>query len=307
VSDLAAIDIERARDHGIGTYNQLRQAYGLPAKTSFTAITGEATENFPSDPLLTPGNENNDPNILDITNLRDLEGGPVVVLDPAGTATTETRRTTVAARMRAIYGNVNNVDAFAGMVAEPHLPGREFGELQLAIWTRQFLALRDGDRFFFGNDQGLGTIRNTYGIDFRNTLTQIIARNTDTPLADMNPNIFLTPDDDLPAAGCNVHYTVVNQWPGGFQAALDLENSTTTAINGWSLQFQFATGQTFNDLWNGVRSQNGPNVTVTNAAWNPSIPAGGTLTGMGFNATWDNAANAAPVNFTLNGRRCSLE
>jgi hypothetical protein len=33
--------------------------------------------------------------------------------------------------------------AFGGMVAEPHVPGTEFGELQLAIWTRQFQVLRD--------------------------------------------------------------------------------------------------------------------------------------------------------------------
>ena len=58
----------------------------------------------------------------------------------------------MAARLRAIYGNVNNVDAFTGMVAERHVPGTEFGELQLAIWKRQFQALRDGDRFFYGND-----------------------------------------------------------------------------------------------------------------------------------------------------------
>jgi peroxidase len=38
-TDLAARDIQRARDHGIGTYNQLRVAYGLPAVTSFDQIT----------------------------------------------------------------------------------------------------------------------------------------------------------------------------------------------------------------------------------------------------------------------------
>jgi hypothetical protein len=37
--DLIARDIQRARDHGIGTYNQLRVAYGLPAVTSFAQIT----------------------------------------------------------------------------------------------------------------------------------------------------------------------------------------------------------------------------------------------------------------------------
>jgi hypothetical protein len=38
-TDLAARDIQRARDHGIGTYNQVRVAYGLPAVTSFADIT----------------------------------------------------------------------------------------------------------------------------------------------------------------------------------------------------------------------------------------------------------------------------
>jgi hypothetical protein len=37
--DLIARDIERARDDGIGTYNQVRAAYGLPAVTSFAQIT----------------------------------------------------------------------------------------------------------------------------------------------------------------------------------------------------------------------------------------------------------------------------
>jgi peroxidase len=71
-------------------------------------------------------------------------------------------RSPVAARLQAIYGSVDNVDAFVGILAEPHVAGTEFGELQLAIWTKQFQALRDGDRFFYGNDQGLTTIRNLY-------------------------------------------------------------------------------------------------------------------------------------------------
>ena len=40
-TDLAARDIQRARDHGIGTYNQVRVAYGLPAVTQFSDITSD--------------------------------------------------------------------------------------------------------------------------------------------------------------------------------------------------------------------------------------------------------------------------
>jgi hypothetical protein len=41
--DLIARDIQRARDHGIGSYNQVRVAYGLKPVTSFAQITHNVT------------------------------------------------------------------------------------------------------------------------------------------------------------------------------------------------------------------------------------------------------------------------
>jgi hypothetical protein len=194
VVDLGAIDIERGRDHGMPSYNQLRAAYGLAPKTSFRSITGEVTESFPSDPQLTRGNEVNDPDSLDFLRLFDIDGNPIQLGTPEADAEAVVgiRRTTTAARLRATYGSLNNLDAFTGMVAERHVPGSEFGELQLAIWRKQFQALRDGDRFFYGNDRVLPAIRQSFGIDYRRTLAQIIASNTDIPLGDLNPNVFLT-------------------------------------------------------------------------------------------------------------------
>jgi hypothetical protein len=75
------------------------------------------------------------------------------------------------------------------------VPGAEFGELQRAIWTEQFRALRDGDRFFYGNDPGLSAIRRTYGIDYRVTLAEVIAANSDVPLDDLSPNVFVVADE----------------------------------------------------------------------------------------------------------------
>jgi hypothetical protein len=79
------------------------------------------------------------------------------------------------------------------MVAEAHVPGTEFGELQQAIWARQFRALRDGDRFFYLNDPGLTLIRQTLGIDYRHTLAEIIALNSDIPQEELEPNVFVAP------------------------------------------------------------------------------------------------------------------
>jgi hypothetical protein len=180
VQDLGAIDVERGRDHGMPSYNAMRQAYGLAPKASFTAITGESTSSFPSDPLIDRRNPIDDPNILDFTQLRDAAGN---VLTPgsdeaADDAVTGVRRTTLAARLRAVYGSVDKVDAFTGMVSEPHVAGSEFGELQLAMWKKQFQALRDGDRFFYANDPALPVINQLFGIDYRQTLGQIITRDT---------------------------------------------------------------------------------------------------------------------------------
>jgi hypothetical protein len=97
------------------------------------------------------------------------------------------RRTTLAARLRAIYGSVDRLDAFVGMVAEKHIPGTEFGELQLAIWKKQFENTRDGDRFFYANDPVLRLIAISFGIDFRHTLSEIVRLNTG---ANVPANVF---------------------------------------------------------------------------------------------------------------------
>jgi hypothetical protein len=182
VLDLGAIDVERGRDHGMPSYNQLRVAYGLAPKTSYTGITGESTDRFPSNSLVAGPDPIDDPRSLDFTKLQDANGHRLKPRTDEAQAETilATRRTTLAARLRAIYGpgNVDKVDAFVGMVSEPHVRGTEFGELQLAMWAKQFQALRDGDRFFYLNDPVLDRIRRKYGIDYRNTLADVIRMNT---------------------------------------------------------------------------------------------------------------------------------
>lgn len=308
VNDLGAIDIERARDHGIGTYNELRQAYGLAPKTSFTAITGDTTDAFPADPKLTKGNEINDPNLLDVLELYDVDGQPVDLDDEVAveaTGTRDVRRTNVATRLKAVYGDVNKVDAFVGMIAEAHVAGSEFGELQLAIWTREFQRLRDGDRFFYGNDQGLSYIRNAFVIDYRHTLAQIIAANTDVPLTDLNDNVFLTADDDLPATSCAVTYTITDTGRGNFRTALKVTNTGTKPAQDVTLKWQFANGQRIRDD-SGIRVvQNGPNGRDVTATARGPIAPGATLEGS-FTGSWDGTANARPPGITLNGARCAV-
>jgi len=112
-----------------------------------------------------------------------------------------------------------------------------------------------------------------------------------------------------PATGggfsCHIGYSVVNQWPGGFQAAVTINNTGTTATTSWTLTWTFANGQTVTQLWNGSEMQSGASVTVTNLSYNGSIPAGGSYNGMGFLGTWNNTTNAAPASFAVNGTTCN--
>jgi hypothetical protein len=190
VVDLGAIDVERGRDHGIPSYNALRRAYGLAPERSFTAITGDSTDRFPTnDPTIDRHDPIDDPNILDVLKLTDANGNDIALgsEDAENEAIRAVRRTTVAARLKAIYGDVDRIDAFVGMVAEKHVAGTEFGELQRAIWKREFESLRDGDRFFYGNDRALTDIRRRYGVTYRRTLADVIRGDTG---ADVQADVF---------------------------------------------------------------------------------------------------------------------
>jgi len=104
---------------------------------------------------------------------------------------------------------------------------------------------------------------------------------------------------------CHIGYTITNQWTPGFQVALSIDNTSATAINGWTLSWTFANGQTVTQLWNGAETQSGSTVTVTNLNYNANIPAGGSYTGAGFLGTWS-GTNAIPSGFKLNGAACSV-
>ncbi|HEX8204004.1 MAG TPA: peroxidase family protein, partial [Isosphaeraceae bacterium] len=96
--DLASLNIQRGRDHGLADYNTIRAAYGLPRVTSFAQITAD-----------------------------------VAVQD----------------KLRALYGTVDDIDAWVGALAEDHVAGGSTGPLIRAVLADQFARLRDGDRFWY--------------------------------------------------------------------------------------------------------------------------------------------------------------
>jgi len=148
---------------------------------------------------------------------------------------------------------------------------------------------------------GSGTPPTTPTVGTTPTVTPTTG-TTPTPI----PTKGVTPTSTSAAGtSCNVHYVVTSQWTGGFGANITMSNTGTTAINGWTLQFSFADGQTITQGWNGTFSQTGSLVTITNVSYNGTLAAGATLSSNpGFNRAWS-GSNAVPTSFKLNGISCS--
>ncbi|WDQ16319.1 peroxidase family protein [Rhodopirellula sp. P2] len=90
----------------------------------------------------------------------------------------------VAANLEALYGDVNNIDLWVGLLAEDHTDDGSLGETATAIISDQFERLRDGDRFWYENtmtDREVREIENT-------SLGDVIARNTN--VNSLQENVF---------------------------------------------------------------------------------------------------------------------
>ncbi len=136
--DLASLNIQRGRDHGIPDYNTVREAFGLAPKASFDQIS--------SDPE-------------------------------------------VAAGLQAMYGDVNNIDAWVGALSEDHYVDSQMGELITTGLAMQFTMTRDGDRLWFLNDPALSANDKDWLMSLK--LSDIIRMNTS--ITNLQDNVFFMP------------------------------------------------------------------------------------------------------------------
>ncbi len=98
----------------------------------------------------------------------------------------------VQANLESLYGDVNNIDLWVGLLAEDHTESGSLGETATAIIADQFQRLRDGDRFWYENifsDREIRQIEST-------SLADIIQRNTNVDT--LQENVFFV-EPDVPA------------------------------------------------------------------------------------------------------------
>jgi len=134
--DLASLNIQRGRDHGLQDYNTVRTDYGLPRVQTFTQITSNTAR---------------------------------------------------AATLAQLYGSVDDVDAWVGILAEDHVAGSSLGATASAVLRDQFTRLRDGDRYWY---QNVSFDRRDLRIIESTTLADLLQRNSG--VTGLQSDIFFT-------------------------------------------------------------------------------------------------------------------
>ena len=89
---------------------------------------------------------------------------------------------------------------------------------------------------------------------------------TSTPSTSPSPSTTPPPTD----GACGATYRTVNSWPGGYQGEVTV-TAGTSAINGWTVEWNLSDGQAIGQVWDGTLSINGSTASVGNAPYNGSL------------------------------------
>jgi cellulase/cellobiase CelA1 len=107
-------------------------------------------------------------------------------------------------------------------------------------------------------------------------------------------------------SSCKVKFTDVTNWGNGYVASVDITNTSPSALDSWTLAYNWPTGwQRMDGGWNANWSQEGRTVKATSLSDNGKLAAGASWN-MGFVAAYS-GPNILPTAFTLNGTLCSIE
>ena len=100
-----------------------------------------------------------------------------------------------AVRLMSIYGSMDTVDLWVGGLAEARLPGSLVGATFACIFANAFGAVRDGDRFYYENDDATALFNADQRAAIESaSLSRIICDNADN-IAEIQPNAFRLDQD----------------------------------------------------------------------------------------------------------------
>jgi peroxidase len=173
--DLIARDMWRAHDNGLGTYNQVRAAFGLPLITDTNITETDPTDGFS---FTSHGFEQITSNVHVQRLLSDAY-------------TNFSRNTTPGFLSTGHFAG--DIDPFIAGLAEDHVPGSDLGPLFTTILVNQFTRLRSGDQYFYLNESF--NAEEQAILDQGSTLGKVITANTGVTNLQSDVFRFLSKED----------------------------------------------------------------------------------------------------------------
>lgn len=99
----------------------------------------------------------------------------------------------------------------------------------------------------------------------------------------------------------SISFSDTDDWEGGFVGSVAITNTTTSALDGWTIEFDLP--EAITDIWNAtIISHVGNHYVIGNASWDATVAAGGTVS-FGFQAAGGDPP--LPASYILNGATVS--
>ncbi|MGB3443987.1 MAG: cellulose binding domain-containing protein [Actinophytocola sp.] len=103
------------------------------------------------------------------------------------------------------------------------------------------------------------------------------------------------------APGLTATFTKVSDWGTGFEGKVTVKNASSTALSGWTIEFDLPSGYSIPSVWDAVHTASGQHHTFRNPSWAPTLGAGAS-TSFGFNGSPGNFPGIQNCRF--NGDPC---
>ncbi len=104
------------------------------------------------------------------------------------------------------------------------------------------------------------------------------------------------------AAGLTATFTKVSDWGSGFEGKVTVTNASSSAVNGWTIEFDLPAGYSVSSSWDAQHTASGQHHTFRNPTWAPTLAAGTSAT-FGFNGSPGNFSGGIQ-NCRFNGEGC---
>ncbi|MEU8020915.1 cellulose binding domain-containing protein [Micromonospora haikouensis] len=263
---------------------QVSQISSAPSSINYRYVSG-AIYNASYDIWLDPSPKRDGVNQMEIMIWLNRQGPIQPIGSPVGNAN-------IAGRNWEVWRGNNGGNNVISYVASSAIPSLSFDVLHFINDTRNRGAITNS-WYLTSIQAGFEPWQGGAGLAVTNFSQSV---NTGGTPPTTNP----TPPPGTGA--CAVKYTA-NSWNNGFTADVQITNTGTATLNGWTLNYNLPGGQQITGSWNATVSQSGSAVMARNISHNGTLAPGGTAT-FGYQGTLS-GAYSSPSSFTLNGMTCT--